>query len=420
MNDLWADLDSRTVGQGRARRSRRLNEQTIISTLRTWLLQDYAAAYCRSLAATRIFRRCYWIDALGIERQNEAPAAQENGTQSAGKRRRANARETIPQALLPVAALSQQLAEADKPITLRGLLLSGGSSRRKATRPAHHEQSLVLPKESGLVQASWLEAGPLLLKELEQSPAIFLLNPFGASTFTGEDLAPLCQRTVPTELCLLIPHRQIALLLQTARKAKQEERRQAVATLLTSLLRSDRWKRLPEREEEEQQAVSGWLDLFCTALRRHFPFPVQRIALPFVAGSAHVENAPYSLLFATRRQDSLVSMNDAVYHYHERVHAESRSGVLSERWFAAQEQERHEQKLHQLQQHVLQQGRTLRIRRWPDLRQQLLLTQFGQFTLRDYDMLIQQLLRDGEVRCEWRQRAVENDIPGNDDTLFWR
>src|SRR5881227_3750682 len=41
------------------------NRDTVLSALRAWLLSDYIAPYCRSLAATRIFRRCYLIDVLG-------------------------------------------------------------------------------------------------------------------------------------------------------------------------------------------------------------------------------------------------------------------------------------------------------------------------------------------------------------------
>src|SRR5713101_5968577 len=41
------------------------NANAIVPALRAWLLADYVAPYCRSLAATRIFRRCFWLDAPG-------------------------------------------------------------------------------------------------------------------------------------------------------------------------------------------------------------------------------------------------------------------------------------------------------------------------------------------------------------------
>src|SRR5579864_4257624 len=51
------------------RRLHRPSERDVLAQLRGWLLEDYVAAYCRALASTRIFRHCYWIDALdGVTR----------------------------------------------------------------------------------------------------------------------------------------------------------------------------------------------------------------------------------------------------------------------------------------------------------------------------------------------------------------
>jgi hypothetical protein len=365
-----------------------------MSELRLWLLRDFASAYCRSLAETRIFRRCYWIDGLGIDARTDHAALQ------------------------PVIGLSQTLAKENKPIMLRGLLLTAGSSRRKEARGQHngHQKKLpALPKESGLVRASWLEAAPTILDALAQSPAIFLLNPLGATAFTYDDLSSLYQRTVPTELCLLIPHKQVEAMLCAAQRSPTR------AGQLTELLRSDRWKTLPTDEEQLPRAVDGWLGLFTASMQRHFQIPVQIIPLLAQTGPAAVERIPYTLLFATRRQDSLISMNDAVYNYRQQLARQSWQGVLGEDWFASQQQERMQANLEDLAHRMLEQGRAQRIRRWPDLRQQLLLSNFGQFRKQDYDMLIQQLLLSREVRCEWKQRLVETiKVPGSEDTLLWR
>jgi hypothetical protein len=112
-------------------------------------------------------------------------------------------------------------------------------------------------------------------------------------------------------------------------------------------------------------------------------------------------------------------MNDAVCLYRRRVLEESYRGVLAEDWFAAQQQKRFEEQREQLCQRTLQQGRAQRIRRWPDLRQQLLIPNFGQYMQHEYNVVIQQLLSQGEVRCEWRLRTIEERVPGNDDTLMW-
>ncbi|MFL5693050.1 MAG: hypothetical protein ACJ795_14720, partial [Ktedonobacteraceae bacterium] len=160
-----------------------------------------------------------------------------------------------------------------------------------------------------------------------------------------------------------------------------------------------------------------------TSIRQHFLW-VQSIPLAVQLRLAYVESAPYTLLFATRRKDSLVSMNDAVCAYHRHLYAQSRQGVLAEDWFATQEHQRLAENIQQLRQRALHLGQTQRSRRWPDLRQQLLLENFGQFTSSDYDQVICELLLTGKVRCEWRQKAPtageEQRIPGTEDTLLWR
>jgi hypothetical protein len=215
---------------------------------------------------------------------------------------------------------------------------------------------------------------------------------------------------------LLLAHKQIEGHLQAAQRSPTQE------AALTTLLRSDRWKTLPTQEEKRAQAVQGFLDLFTASMKRHFLLPVQRIALPMQTRPAFVEEMAYTLIFATRRQDSLLCMNDAVCRNRRRVHEESHRGVLGEEWFTAQLRERAEAARQQLYQRTLQLGRAQRLRRWPDLRQQLLLANFGLFTSDDYDAVLRQLLLNREVRCEWRKPLAEGEemrLPGNEDTLLW-
>ncbi len=417
--DLWTEFDNARHAPDATEpvqplRSRRLTERAILTSLREWLLHDYAATYCRSLAATRIFRRCYWVDGLGVEsRAGVSEASPDEDRKHNGSERKKAA--SVPQALQSVVSLAQLLACEEKPIALYGLLL-GTNSRRKEAK-AGTNAAVTIPKGSGNVKASWPEAAPTLLKEIEQAPAIFLLNPFGPTQFSYEDLASLYQRTVPTELCLLVPHKQLEARLLAARRNPVQ------AALLTAVLRSDRWKTLPEGEDKLTLALDGLLELFIASMQRHFLLPVQRIVLPMQVRPATVEEVPYSLIFATRRQDSIVIMNDAVCLYRRAIQARSRQGVLGEEWFARQEQQRLSAEVQQLYQRALQQGRAQRARRWPDLRQQLLLAQFGQFTLQEYDAVMQQLLTNSEVRCERRARYAEGagaPVPGNEDTLLWR
>ena len=397
MQNLWPEFDKEqslleSAGREQHRISfqrRRPTEQVVLSSLRDWLLHDYIVPYCRSLAATRIFRRCYWIDSVGGS--------------------------PILQSVVSIALL---LAKESKPITLHSIVLEARGSKHKEANAAN---SITLPKESGIVHASWPDIAPTILQAIDQSAAVFLLNPFaGSAPFSYRDLAPLYQRTAPTELCLLISHRQVETRLLPFLRTT------AGASAFTALLHNDRWKALLTNGTEAKHTVDGLIDALLGSMQQHRFLSVQRIALLMQAAPALVKSVPYTLIFATRRQDSLVSMNDAVCNYRRRLDEQSHQGVLTEEWFVAQQRERLAQEMQQLYQLVLRQGPTQRPRRWPDLRQQVLIANFGQFTLTDYDQVICQLLQRGEVRCEWRQKSLENPgpeerrIPGNDDTLLWK
>src|SRR5579883_1756990 len=412
--------------QGQARR---LTEAVVLSVVRAWLLRDYLDAYCRSLASIRIFKRCYWIDGLGAD---------------------GRARERVME---PLVELGRRLAGASRPIALRGLALKGGSSRRGERQEQGTEgkgAALKLPEGGGLVDASWLEAQAALLQAIEQAPAVFLLNPFGQTLFGYDDLAPLYQRTGPTELFLLLSHKHLGSHLLAA-----SEPGAANGAALTNLLRSDRWKSLlanphtatnnadehsrgnntsgllrggqseiaPPSPLLPTQAIDGLIDLLMASMKARF-LTVQRIALPVQVGAAAIELAPCTLLFATRRQDSLAIINDAVCAYRRRVSAQSYQGVLGEEWFAQQERERLAAEQQELEQFVSAQGMAQRPRRWPELRQRLLLTRFGRWPLQEYDAVMCRLLQNGVARCEWRRKLTtdstdEKPVPGDEDILFW-
>lgn len=433
--DLWAEFNDNSdipLATMRHAHARRLTEQHVLSAVRDWLLYDYAAAYCRSLAATRIFRRCYWVDALGAVSRVTANAATQTPASlmddspgdRTGKGRSKATRIYVPPILQPVHSLSHVLAQESRPITLHGLILEMGSGKHRAAKTGQNghfasARNVVMPKEGGVVRAGWLEAAPMLLQAIDQAAAIFLLHPFGKTIFSYEDLAPLYARTAPTELCLLVSHKQVEGSVLPSLHTP------AGAAAFTALLRNDRWKALLADNSETEHIIAGLIDALISSMQQHF-LAVQRIALPMQVGPAVVEIVPYTLIFATRRQDSLASMNDAVCLYRRRLDEQSHRGVLMEEWFDRQQKGRLEEQYRLLHEQVLHTGRALRMRRWPELRQRLLLASFGQFTLRDYDEAIDGLLRDGEVRCEWRQRlpvntgAEEQRVPGNEDTLFWK
>jgi hypothetical protein len=381
----------------RPRSPRCLTERAVVALLRSWLLSEYVPAYCHALVASRIFRRCYWIDGLGYT----------------------DTRQTTPSPLQTSEILATQLAAEERPIALHSWLLTGRTSRHRTVSTPNIAQqkqtpALSLPKQSGLLQTSWLEAAPTLLQALEQSPAIFLLNPLAPQFFTNNDLQALYQRSVPSEYCFVLHHKQIEQCLHQASKHTE------IATILTALLRTDRWKTLVPNDKK---TVTSFIKLYLKAMQRHFKWSPQQITLTIQSGPASVSDLPTTLIFATRRPESLLMMNDALCRYQRRTQRETYRGILSEEWFVQQEQERHTHALQQLTEYIQQQGTLTRSRRWPDLRQQCILNSFGKFTQDEYDACIRDLLTQQKVRCLWRQAPKSEQeirIPGNNDTLFWQ
>ena len=395
-------------------------------SLRAWLLQEYMLPYGASLGNTRIFRRCYWIDALGSPGATTqiTPAAIPGETPAPDRRTRKQTPSLVPplpQALQSVTLVARQLAQRERPITLLGFLLDKKNKRKQVDQPPDAQMGIapLSLKESGLLPGTWPELAPTLLSALDQSAAVFLLNPLKDNLFRYADLAPLYQRTAPTELFFWLSHKQIETRLLPALRTTEG------ATALTNLLRGDRWKSLLAKEgsaENLAPVIQGLIDLFIESMRSHF-LSVQRLAFPIRTGPAHVEGAPYSLLFATRRQDSLASLNDALCRRERRLVVESHQGVLNEAWFAAQREELTATRVATLTQEILSLGRSYRPRRWSELRQQLLLAHFGQYTQQDYDDVLLSLLARGEVRCEWRTDGPEAgsvQVPGNNDLLLWK
>jgi hypothetical protein len=189
-------------------------------------------------------------------------------------------------------------------------------------------------------------------------------------------------------------------------------------------LRTDRWKALLTGDQDIEHIINALIKALIASMQQHF-LAVQPIAFPMQIGPAVVELAPATLVFATRRQDSLACMNDAVCLYRRRLDQQSHRGVLMEDWFAMQQQQHLDDQFQLLYDRIVQAGQTQRTRRWPELRQRLLLASFGQHTVNDYDQVMNKLINSGKVRCEWRQVSPINSgmeeprIPGNEDTLLW-
>src|SRR5258708_522803 len=133
MQDLWADFPgeggtSEQRGRAGGLRQRRLSEQATLMTLRAWLLQEYLWPYGTSLGNTRIFQRCYWLDALGSP-GTPTPIISSpfpNATETSQKRQRKKASTeapSLPPALLPITEIAQQLVQLERPIALSGFVL---------------------------------------------------------------------------------------------------------------------------------------------------------------------------------------------------------------------------------------------------------------------------------------------------------
>src|SRR5436305_10441266 len=104
------------------------------------------------------YRRCFYIDCCSI---NTRTYNRDAGT---GSNSGSEAPQVLSPVLQPLALLSQALAQASKPISLHGIVLAPGGSKRKESKVGQHssadgeenatavplKDTPVLPQESGI------------------------------------------------------------------------------------------------------------------------------------------------------------------------------------------------------------------------------------------------------------------------------
>jgi hypothetical protein len=291
---------------------------------------------------------------------------------------------------------------------------------------------------------------------LGTTPAVLLLNPFGSSPLTAEDLLPLCQRRANTELLLSISAAQVERWAEQSLADSGTGARAAGAgdasprpadappPALTALLRSDAWKGVwtgegtgvraaGERGVAQRRSapvaegmspaskVARTLDLLQGLLKPHFLYVC-------LAPLGDAPTPRHFLLFASRHYPGLVLMNDFLCAELARLARERETHALQGDWFAKRRQKARAAAWATLKEELHALGLARRARLWPDLKPALVLAHFGQFSTTDYDAALRELMQEGRVSCRWSPAAPSvsaetpdsppaERIPGQQDFL---
>jgi hypothetical protein len=362
-------------------------------------LAGFVVPYCRTIAASRLHRSCWWVDGLG----------------STGRTAGALAGSAISDAIEALAATS---------FTLRALRLEthpprsqGQETIQPQAAPANeeparngHKQRKTPAQEQQPAQEIPASASRSELPEmLGTTPAVLLLNPFAASPLTAEDLLPLCQRRANTELLLTISAAQVERL---AAQSLADTGAGAPPPALTALLRSDAWKSIwiAEGTGERSSAaskVARTLDLLQGLLKPHFLYVC-------LAPLGDTPTPRHFLLFASRHYSGLVLMNDFLCAELARLAREREAHALQGDWFAKRRQKARASAWAALKEELHTLGLARRARLWPDLKPALVLAHFGQFSTSDYDAALRELIQEGRVSCRWSPAVTPDSAETQD------
>lgn len=353
-------------------------------------LPGFVVPYCRALAASRLHRSCWWVDGLASTGRN--PNASTGSALSDATAALAAASFTLRALCLEPHPPRSQGQEAAPPQAAPASEEPARNGHKQRKTPAQDQQ----PAEEIPASAS----RGALPEMLGTTPAVLLLNPFGASPLTAEDLLPLCQRRANTELLLTISAAQVE------RWAAQSlaDIGAGVPPALTALLRSDSWKAIWTGEgtgAREGRAAGGapskiarTLDLLQGLLKPHFLYVC-------LAPLGDAPTPRHFLLFASRQYSGLVVMNDFLCAELARLAREREAHALQGEWFAKRRQKARAAAWAALKEELHALGLARRARLWPDLKPTLALAHFGQFSTTDYDVALRELLQEGRVSCRW-------------------
>lgn len=355
-------------------------------------LPGFVVPYCRSLAASRLHRSCWWVDGL-------ASAGRTSGT--AGN---------------AVSEVIETLAATN--FTLRALRLDAHPSKSQGQETAQLQAAPASEEPTGnghkkrktpaqdQTPAQEMFAGTSrseLPETLGTTAAVLLLNPFGASPLTAEDLLPLCQRRANTELLLTISAAQVE-------RWAEQSLADAQPPALTALLRSDAWKAIWTGEGTRAAGERGGsaskitrtLDLLQGLLKPHFLYVC-------LAPLGDAPTPRHFLLFASRQYPGLVLMNDFLCAEQTRQARERETQALQGDWFAKRRQKARAAAWAALKEELYTLGLARRARLWPDLKPALVLAHFGQFSAADHDAALRELLQEGRVSCRWSPTATQTE-----------
>jgi hypothetical protein len=408
-HSLFDELDTQ-AGEAPAPTKRRVgtpgtSERAAWAAWKARLLPGFVVPYCQALAASRLYRSCWWVDGLTSDHRNlrgemgsaafagVAEALAASGFALHGARLEAQARKAADK--MPDAA---ETHGAESTGTQRN-----GRKASEKPQPASSEALVTLPLDDALAT-------------LGTAPALLLLNPFAAPPLTAEDLLPLCQRQAPTELLLTI---STARLEQLATEGLAGQ--SPLAPALTALLRSDTWKTTWAGPGKSAEKVRRTLEMLRGLLKSHFLYVCV----------ATLDDVPTSaprrlLLFASRQYASVALLNDFLCAEQARLASERETRALQGSWFARRRETARAAAWAALKEELHTLGRLRRARLWPDLKPLLVLDHFGQFSAADHDAALLELLREGRIACRWSPPAAADApaeappaerVPGSQDFL---
>ena len=264
--------------------------------------------------------------------------------------------------------------------------------------------------EKGIVtniNKDFRSALPKILQTIGQSPALFFLDPFGPTYIHFDDLKPILTRNQRiTELIINFDQDGLRRIADAAFSEKINPKTAATnAQNISRVIGNDKWK--AKIDLGSQNSFEAELILLREYMENIAQFDYKVVAYPI--RESLTAKPKYHFVYCTRHPDGIALMNDFIREEEDLLygdHVEFRLPLFLDEASLSNAIENRRAQLRSIVETYLQKNRKVTRGR---IRNDLLPLNFGEFHSKDYNALIQVLLKDGILREETGKMRINDN-----------
>ena len=160
-----------------------------------------------------------------------------------------------------------------------------------------------------------------LLKQIEGLPMVAFLDPFAPSHLLFKDIEPLIRRNAPTDILIVFHSQNVMRVFEASHSDSrtQENTKESNRKRLSEILGGDQWQDLPP---DSKDTVQSLLNIYLQNIRATMSSR-NRYAYATEIYTRHEVGLKYHVIFVTRHEEGLKSMNDAFCKQREDIYKQT-------------------------------------------------------------------------------------------------